>query len=69
MSIEAIGTLNDHAYHGLIPSAQRAVAVTAALELIQSRVSTLPTGTSLDVELGKLSMYADKIQAALIVKE
>jgi len=47
---------------------QRALAVNAGLELIQSRVSTLPTGTSLEVEIGKLSSYADKIQEALKVK-
>lgn len=44
---------------------KRVLAVNAGLELIQSRVSTLPTGTNLEVELGKLSKYADLIQAAL----
>lgn len=44
---------------------KRVQAVNAGLELIQSRISTLPTGTSVEVELGKLSRYADLIQAAI----
>ncbi len=69
MSIEAISKVGENSYRQLIPAAQRAVAVGAALELIQSRIGTLPTGTSLETELTKLSQYADKIQAALTTSE
>lgn len=69
MSIEAISKVGENSYRQLIPAAQRAVAVGAALELIQSRIGTLPTGTSLETELTKLSQYADKIQAALTTAE
>ena len=69
MSIEAISNLGENSYRQLIPAAQRALAIGAALELIQSRIGTLPTGTSLETELTKLSQYADKIQAALTTSE
>ena len=69
MSIEAISKLGENSYRQLKAPAQRAVAVGAALELIQSRIGTAPTGTSLETELTKLSQYADKIQAALITAE
>ncbi|WP_447096850.1 hypothetical protein [Pseudomonas sp. CF10PS3] len=69
MSIEAISKVGENSYRQLIPAAQRALAVGAALELIQSRIGTLPTGTSLETELSKLSQYADKIQAALATGE
>ncbi|MDD1131151.1 hypothetical protein [Pseudomonas shahriarae] len=69
MSIEAISKVGENSYRKLIPAAQRSVAVGAALELIQSRIATAPTGTSLDTELSKLSQYADRIQAALATAE
>ncbi|AZE48237.1 hypothetical protein C4K04_2564 [Pseudomonas chlororaphis] len=65
MSIEAISKVGENSYRQLIPAAQRAVAVGAALELIQSRIGSALAGTSLETEMGKLSQYADKIQAAL----
>lgn|GEM_PF-6550101 len=68
-AIEAISNVGDEPYRLLKPQSQRAIAVGAALELIQSRVGTLPTGTSLENELSKLSQYADKIQAALAKTE
>jgi hypothetical protein len=50
-------------------SDQRALAVNAALELIAVRVgATSPNGNHLDVELNRLSQYADKIQEALKTK-
>ncbi|WP_330210457.1 hypothetical protein [Pseudomonas sp. AM4(2022)] len=69
MSIEAISKVGENSYRKLIPAAQRGVAVGAALELIQSRIATDSTGTSLETELSKLSQYADKIQAALATAE
>ena len=50
------------------PEAQRDVAVTAALTLIQSRVLNATGATQLQWELGNLSAYADLIQDALKVK-
>ena len=48
--------------------AQREAAVTAALTLIQAKVSNAPTnGGILESELNNLSTYADQIQAALKV--
>lgn len=45
---------------------KRIHAVSAALELIAARVSSAPSnGTHLDEEMKKLSLYADKIQAAI----
>lgn len=67
-AIKAISSVGDESYRMLKDEAQRAVAVGAALELILGRISTSPTGTSLETELSKLSSYADRIQAALKVK-
>ncbi|MGY2254037.1 hypothetical protein [Pseudomonas reactans] len=47
------------------PKAKRAYAVSAALELIAVRVLNNTTSGILERELGKLSEYADTIQAAL----
>ncbi len=47
--------------------AKRAYAVSAALELIAVRCANNGAST-LDTELGKLSKYADTIQAALKAK-
>jgi hypothetical protein len=48
---------------------RRALAVNAALELIAVRIgATSPNGNHLDIELGKLSGYADTIQKALEIK-
>lgn len=45
---------------------QRAYAVAAALEVIHARAGTSgQSAVNIDYELGKLSEYADKIQAAL----
>ncbi|WP_439878876.1 hypothetical protein [Pseudomonas prosekii] len=48
-------------------TARREAAVTAALTLISSKAES-PEGINLEYELGKLSSYADKIQAALKVE-
>lgn len=45
---------------------KRVLAVSAALALIQAKVSNAPTnGSILDQEMKSLSVYADLIQAAL----
>ena len=51
----------------MAPEAARAHAVACALELIAARVSS-SASVHLDLELEKLSTYADQIQAALKVK-
>lgn len=50
------------------PEAQRDMAVTAALTLIQSRVLNASGSAQLQWELANLSAYADQIQEALKVK-
>lgn len=51
------------------PEDKRALAVSAALTLIQAKVSNAPTnGGILESEMGTLGAYADKIQEALKVK-
>lgn len=56
-------------YEHASPDRKRSIAVAAALELIAARVGGAPAnGTHLDVEIGKLSAYADAIQEALKVK-
>ncbi|USU02981.1 MULTISPECIES: hypothetical protein [Pseudomonas] len=50
------------------PKAKRAYAVSAALELIAVRVLNNTSSGILESELGKLSSYADTIQAALETK-
>ncbi|WP_246355555.1 hypothetical protein [Pseudomonas reactans] len=48
---------------------KRAFAVSAALTLIQAKVSNAPTnGTILESEMSSLSSYADQIEEALKVK-
>lgn len=47
---------------------KRAIAVSAALELIAARVSSSPLNDVVERELGKLSSFADTIQAALEAK-
>lgn len=47
---------------------KRAIAVSAALELIALRVSSSPLNDVVERELGKLSSFADTIQAALEAK-
>lgn len=47
------------------PKTKRAYAVAAALELIGVRILNNTTGSILSSELGKLSEYADLIQAAV----
>ena len=47
------------------PKAKRAMAVAAALNLIGVRVLNNTTGSILGSELGRLSEYADLIQAAV----
>ncbi|MGY2257455.1 hypothetical protein [Pseudomonas sp. SDO55104_S430] len=47
------------------PKAKRAYAVSAALELIAVRVLNNTSSGILGTELGKLSEYADIIEAAL----
>lgn len=65
-AIKAIAVVGTNAYSRLQPETQRSIAVAAALELILARVTSAPAnGTHLDVELGKLSQYADQIQAAV----
>ena len=46
---------------------QRARAVAAAIGLIEAKVSG-SDASNLKVEMGNLSLYADRIQEALIVK-
>lgn len=46
---------------------QRAFAVASAIDIIAAKAGS-PEGVNLDFEFGKLSDYADKIQAALKVK-
>lgn len=60
--------LGDSGYGPAGPEAQRELAVTAALSLIQSRVANATGSSQLQWELGNLSDYADKIQEALKVK-
>ncbi|ALI05199.1 hypothetical protein C1Y08_28635 [Pseudomonas sp. FW306-02-F02-AA] len=51
------------------PADARELAVSAALTLIQAKVSNAPAaGGQLQWEMGNLSIYADQIQAALEVK-
>ncbi|MFQ6346022.1 hypothetical protein ACQRBV_22665 [Pseudomonas sp. R11F] len=48
---------------------KRAMAVSAALSIIQSKASNSPeNAVVVDKEMGRLSSYADKIQEALRVK-
>jgi len=63
---KSLNTLGGHAYHALKPEAQRAIAVSAALELITAKLSS-GASTNLDGEVKNLSLYADQIQAALKV--
>lgn len=57
-------------YSTVSDSDKRILAVNAALELISVRIgATSPNGNHLDTELGRLSGYADQIQAALKVNE
>lgn len=55
-------------YVNASPNNKRAIAVAAALELIQTRVGTSTYAGVLDSELNDLSSYADTIQEALKVK-
>lgn len=51
------------------PQDKRAIAVTAALELIKAKVANSPSNaTVLEDEIADLDSYADKIQDALKVK-
>ncbi|BAV74191.1 hypothetical protein PCAU_1982 [Pseudomonas chlororaphis subsp. aurantiaca] len=65
-AIKALTTVGGGAYHSLPPAAQRAFAVSAALELIAEKVSNSPSNDGqLPWEMDRLSGYADLIQAAL----
>lgn len=65
---KALTTLSEGTYHNLPPVAQRAFAVSAALELIAEKVSNSPNNNGqLDWEMDRLSKYTDLIQAALKV--
>ncbi|UUT22143.1 hypothetical protein [Pseudomonas sp. T8] len=67
-AIKALTTLGGGAYHNLKPEAQKALAVSAALELIAEKVSNSPgSDGQLDWEMDRLSKYTDLIQAALKV--
>lgn len=55
-------------YSYVRPEVQRAIAVAAALELIQTRISANSYSEVIDEEISKLSNYADQIQEALKVK-
>lgn len=62
MSID-LTKYNSHVHS---PDDKRAIAVSAALSLIQAKVSNAPTnGTILESEMSSLSTYADQIQEAL----
>lgn len=51
------------------PEQRRAFAVAAALEVIAAKATQSgANSTHLDVEFGRLSGYADQIQAALAVR-
>lgn len=53
-------------YGNASPARKRSIAVAAALDLIAARMTSAPdNGTYLDNEMGRLSAYADQIQAAL----
>ncbi|MBP2700236.1 hypothetical protein [Photobacterium lucens] len=53
-------------YHGSDESAQRAIAVSCALELVRAQISS-GSGYKLDGQLSQLSTFADQIQDALKV--
>lgn len=63
---KSLNTLGGHAYHNLKPDAQRAIAVSAALELIAAKLSS-GSSTNLDGEINNLASYADQVQEALKV--
>lgn len=65
---KSLNTIGGHSYHAVGPDAQRAIAVSAALELIQTRLSASSASSTLRNELENLSAYADQIQEALKVK-
>jgi hypothetical protein len=68
-AFKSISTAGAHAYKDVHPLTQRAIAVAAALELIAVRVGAASAnGNHLDVELNRLSTYADQIQSALEIK-
>ncbi|MDD1016898.1 hypothetical protein [Pseudomonas rubra] len=67
-AIKAITTLSKGTYHSLPPDAQRAFAVSAALELIAEKVSNSPNNNEqLPWEMERLSGYVKLIQDALKV--
>ncbi len=68
VAIALTGNTNAN-YDNASPARKRSIAVAAALEVIAARITSAPSnGTFLDQEIGRLSSYADQIQAALEVK-
>lgn len=62
----AIESIVNNAINGRGGNVDRPTAVAAALELIAAKVANSPSSNSqLEVEMGRLSTYADQIQAAL----
>lgn len=56
-------------YENASPARKRSIAVAAALDAIAARMASAPgNGTHLDIEMGRLSSYADQIQAALNIR-
>lgn len=66
--IESLAALGSQAYNALRPESQRALAVSAALELVSLNVQGANSSGTLEAELKSLSNYADLIQDALKVK-
>ena len=57
--------LNASTYSTSDPTARRAHAVAAALEVIAARAPAMENAGHLEHEMQKLSLYADLIQSAL----
>jgi len=71
MSKESNMSIDLSKYYNHTHSAEdkRALAVSAALSVIQSKAANSPeNAVVVDKEMGRLSSYADKIQEALKVK-